>query len=291
MFKFETVERDSLFTRLDFRTKLVMIIVITIIAFIWESPITGGLLTLSVASACVVAGVRLEYLKLVLKVMLPFYIFLLITMGFFNIQQVKTLISQETLIPIETLTLTPIVTVPDSWWWIGGAAMSQEGIVYGLNIIFKTLTMILVIPLAIFTTDINQMIVGMVRVKIPYKIVFIFSSTLRFFPLLLEEIETIIEAQKLRGLGIDKMGLIRKAKVYSTVAVPLILNAMAKSQKLEIVLQSKAFSGSSNRTYLHESLLSVRDYTIISLLILLLMTVIVFYIRFGVGKFAWLIYS
>ncbi|HAC64001.1 MAG TPA: energy-coupling factor transporter transmembrane protein EcfT [Cyanothece sp. UBA12306] len=291
MFKFETVEHDSIFTRLDFRTKLVMIVVITIIAFVWESPITGGLLTLSVAAACLLAGIRLQYLGLVLKIMVPFYIFLLITMGFFNINQVKTLISQATSIPLEQLKLTILLSIPKTWFWVGGASMSLEGIIYALNIIFKTLTMILVIPLAIFTTDINQMVVGMVRAKIPYKIVFIFSSTLRFFPLLLEEIETIIEAQRLRGIALEKMGLIRKVKVYSTVAVPLILNAMTKSQKLEIVLQSKAFSGSSKRTYLHESLLGKNDYLTITFFIVLLILVMFFYFIFGVGKFTWLIYS
>ena len=169
--------------------------------------------------------------------------------------------------------------------------MSQEGIIYALNIIFKILTMTLIIPLAVFTTDINQIVVSMVQAKIPDKIVFIFSSTLRLIHLLLEEIETIIEAQKLWGLAIDKIGLILKAKIYSIVAVPLILNAMAKSQKLEIVLQSKVFSGSSERTYLHKSLLTMIDYITIILLILFFILVIIFYFRFGVGKFAWLIYS
>lgn len=283
MFKFEIAERKTFLNHLDFRTKLVMIVTITLIAFIWESPVTEGILVLSVGSACLLVGVKLEYLKLILRVMLPFYIYLLITMGFFNVDQIKTLINKNT--------LTPIFSIPQTCWWIGGASMSQEGIIYALNIIFKTLTMILIIPLAIFTTDINQMVVGMVRAKIPYKIVFIFSSTLRFIPLLLEEIKAIVEAQKLRGLAINKMGLILKVKMYSTVAVPLILNAMTKSQKLEIILQSKAFSGSSERTYLHESLLTMTDYITIISLILLLIVVLILYFRFGVGKFAWLIYS
>ncbi|MEA5536207.1 energy-coupling factor transporter transmembrane component T [Crocosphaera sp. XPORK-15E] len=283
MMKFETVDHDSIFTRLDFRTKLLMMGVITLIAFIWESPITGGILTLIVAFSCLFAGVKLEYLKTVLKVMIPFYLLLLVTMGFFNIEQVKTLIDRET--------LTPIFAVPKTWWWVGGLTMNQEGIIYGLNVIFKTLTMVLIIPLGIFTTDINHMVVGMVQVKIPYKIVFIFSSTLRFFPLLLEEIEGILDAQRLRGLALENMGLIRKGKVYAAIAVPLILNAMAKSQKLEVVLQSKAFSGSSQRTYLHQSILTKTDYFTMIFFLVLLLSVIFLYFAWGVGKFAWLIYT
>lgn len=280
--KFQTVNRDSLFTRLDFRTKLVMMSVITLIAFIWESPIAGGMLTFSVAIACLFAGVQLNYLGTLLKVMIPFYLFLLITMGFFNIEQIKALTGKTE--------LTPLLTLPESLWLLGGARMNVEGTVYGLNVIFKTLTMILVIPLGIFTTDINQMIVSLVKARIPYKIVFIFSSTLRLFPLLIEELQSIIEAQRLRGLAVEKMGLIRRARVYATIAVPLILNAMAKSQNLEVVLQSKAFSGNPNRTFLYDSVLTLTDYGMIIIFIALLILAMVLYLTFDVGKFTWLLY-
>jgi energy-coupling factor transport system permease protein len=279
--KIQTVDRDSLFTSLDFRTKLVAMLSITILAFLWESPIAGGILTLSVLLACAIAGVRLNYLGTLLKVMIPFYLFLILSMGFFNVEQVKLLTHKTE--------LTSIFTLPSSWWLIGNSKMTLEGTLYGLNIVFKTLTMILVIPLAIFTTDVNQMTVGMVRAKIPYKIVFIFSSTLRFVPLLLEEVQSIIESQRLRGLNFEKMGGLKKAQVYAKVAVPLILNSLSKSQKLEVVLQSKAFSGSSQRTYLHESALTNTDYLLIFGSIFLFVLAIALYIGLGIGKFAWLL--
>lgn len=281
--KFQTVKYDSQFTRLDFRSKLVVMLSITILAFLWESPIAGGVLMFSVLFACVLAGVRLNYLGTILKVMIPFYIFLILSMGFFNVEQVKFLTNKTE--------LTSLLRIPQTWWLLGGASMTVEGALYGLNIVFKTLTMILVIPLAIFTTDVNQMTVGMVRAKIPYKIVFIFSSTLRFVPLLLEEVQSIIESQRLRGLNFEKMSWLRRAQVYAKVAVPLILNSLAKSQKLEVVLQSKAFSGSSNRTYLHESALTTIDYLLMITSIALFIIAIALYFAMGIGKFAWLIYS
>lgn len=280
---FQTVNKESLFTRLDFRTKLVMIVTITLIAFIWESPITGGILTLSVGLACLVAGIKLDYLATLLKIMIPFYLFLLVSMGFFNVEQVKALIHHRE--------LTPLFTIPKDSWILGGATLSLEGILYGVNVMFKTLTMLLVIPLGIFTTDVNQMIVSMVKANIPYKIVFIFSSTLRFFPLLFSEIQAIIEAQRLRGLAFEKMGGLQRLRVYATVAVPLILNAMTKSQTLEVVLQSKAFSGSSQRTYLHESILTASDYWMMGGCVGLSILALIAYFAWGMGQFAWLIYS
>ena len=283
LMRFQTVERDSIFTRLDFRPKLLMITVISTVAFVWESPIALFALMMVLIVVSLLAGVKANYIRSIITMMIPFYILLLITHGFWNTDQVKTLTGHEV--------LTPLFTFPESWPVIGGGMMSIEGFLYGWGIIFKMLVLILVIPVAIFTTEVNNMIVGMVRANIPYKLVFIFSSTLRFFPLLFEEIQTIIEAQRLRGLAMEKMGPIKRVRVYGKVAVPLILGAMVKSQQLEVVLQSKAFTGDSDRTYLHESVLLTADWIVIVLFVLLFILATVFYFWMGVGKFAWLIFK
>lgn len=278
----QTVGRDSLFTRLDFRSKVVMVAVISTLAFVWESPIAGAALALAVIVACLLAGVQWSYLKWIIRLTIPFYILLILTHGFWNTTQVKMLTGKDV--------LTPLFTFPRSWWLIGGGSMSVEGVLYAGNVISKMLTLVLVIPLAVFTTDLNNMIVAMVRAHIPYKLVFIFSSTLRFFPLLFAEVQNIIEAQRLRGLAVEKMGPLQRARVYARIAVPLILGAMAKSQQLEVVLQSKAFTGSPDRTYLHESVLRRADYAVIGLSVLVLAVAAVLYFTAGVGKFPWLLW-
>ena len=198
---YQTVERDSFFTRLDFRPKLVMMVVISIIAFVWESPLAQALLAAAVIVSCLLVGVKWAYIRMIFKLMIPFYILLLITHGFFNVAQIQALTGQAE--------LTPLFTFPESWPLIGGGMMSVEGVLYGLNVIFKTLTLVLVIPLGIFTTEVDKFIVGMVKARVPYKLAFIFSATLRFVPLLFGEIQAIIEAQRLRGLAVEKMGLLQ----------------------------------------------------------------------------------
>jgi energy-coupling factor transport system permease protein len=282
MMQFQTVERDSIFTRMDFRPKLVMVAVISTVAFVWESPITLAGLTVFIVAISLLAGVKGSYIKTIFTMMIPFYILLLITHGFWNTDQVEKLTNQAT--------LTPLFTFPESWWLIGGAGMSVEGFLYGWAVIFKTLALVLILPVAIFTTEVNNMIVGMVRARIPYKLVFIFSSTIRFFPLLFEEIQMIIEAQRLRGLAMEKMGPIKRVRVYAKVAIPLILGAMVKSQALEVVLQSKAFTGSSERTYLHESILTPLDWSFIIMFVTLFLLAAVLYVAIGFGRFGWFLY-
>ncbi len=275
----QSVGRASWFTRLDFRPKLLLMAVVTGLAFLWESPALGWLLAASVIAACLAAGVKADYLRRVVTLMFPFYLFIIVTQGFFA----GPLIAARTGKTAAELTL--LFRFPATWGWLGGAGMSWEGVLYALNIIAKTLTMTLVIPLAVFTTDVNTLIVGLVKAGLPYKLAFIFSSTLRFFPLLFEEIHTIIEAQRLRGLAFERMNPLKRARVYATIVVPLILGALVKSQTLEIVLQSKAFSGSADRTYLHETRLGAGDYVLVVFLILLLIGALVAYFGWGVGRF------
>jgi energy-coupling factor transport system permease protein len=284
MLKFQTVERDSFFSRLDFRPKLYMVAVVTIVAFAWESPLMQFGLALAITAACLLVGVKWSYIRTILLIMFPFYLLLLFTHAFFNREQVMAL--QGYTSPDQ---LSQIFTFPESWPIIGGVSATWDGLAYGLNVIFKTLTLTLVIPLAVFTTEVNNMIVGMVRAKIPYKIAFIFSSTLRFFPLLIEEFTSIIEAQRLRGLAMEKMGAIKRVRVYAKVAVPLILGSMVKSQQLEVVLQSKAFSGSPDRTYLHESILKFADYALMAFFTLFFFLSIYLMVVYGIGTFGGLI--
>jgi energy-coupling factor transport system permease protein len=282
MIGLQRARRDSLLTHLDFRSKLLMIAVISLVAFVWESPVALAAFALATVIASLMTGIEAAYIGRIVRLMMPFYALLLITHGFWNTQQVKILTGRET--------LTPLFTFPSHWPLVGGGGMSVEGLAYGWAVIFKTIVLMLTLPLVIFTTDVNQMMVGLVRIGVPYRLVFILSSTLRFFPLLFGEAQAIIEAQRLRGLEPGQMGPLQRARVYARIAIPLILGAMVKSQQLEIVLQARAFTGSGERTYLHESRLKMIDWAVILLCLALFIAAMVAYFRAGVGRFAWLIF-
>lgn len=273
----QTVNRRSLFTQLDFRSKLWMVVVLTFTTLLWESPLLQMLLALTVIAAGLIAGITPNYIFTVLTLMLPFYIFMILTQGFWGDSIIMARTGQTE--------LRSLFAFPEGWWLIGGARMSLEGVLYAFGLIFKTFTMTLLIPLSVFTTDFNQMIVSLVKLGMPYKLAFVFSSTLRFFPLLFAEIQAIIDAQRLRGLSLEDMGAFKRITVYAKIAIPLILGAMVKAQMLDVVLQAKAFSGDSERTYLHESVLGIWDYVSIVVLGLFLALVLGLYVARGVGKF------
>src|SRR5262249_37753747 len=136
---FQTVRRDSPFTRLDFRPKLLFLLAVTVMAFLWESPLLLLALSASLLLTCLLSGVSPRYVRLVLTLMTPFYLLLLFTHGFFNIEHVKSLLGKSQ--------LTPVYVVPKGLWLVGGATLSREGLSYAVAVILKTVAITLAVPL------------------------------------------------------------------------------------------------------------------------------------------------
>ena len=277
------ISTDSWFGRLDFRTKLLLMAVTGILAFLWDSPLLLVALVLGLVGAALSAGVRWKTIQTLGLTILPLAVMLIGSHGLWNDVQVKALIGREQ--------LTVLVTLPADWWLIGDWTFTLEGAVYGLAVLLKSLALVLAVPLVVFTTETSQMVVALVRIRVPYKLAFVFSATLRFFPLLLSEIQSITEAQRLRGLDLASMGPLQRVSLYGQMAVPLVLGALLKSQQMEIALQSRAYSGRRDRTYLHDSSLTTSDILVIFLLISGFIGSLVTYYRFGIGSFAWIIFD
>ncbi|MCD4738106.1 MAG: energy-coupling factor transporter transmembrane protein EcfT [Anaerolineae bacterium] len=253
-----------------------MICAVTAVALLWQNLAASGSLTLGIILVALWAGIDWHYIRSVLLLSTIFGVTLLFFHGFFPHVGIHQLAGRTT--------LTPLFTFPAHWRLLGGQSLYREGLLYGLSVLAKTLSVVLIIPVGIFTTELDNLIIGLVRAGLPYKIAFIFSSTLRFFPLLLTRIQTITEAQRLRGLALEKMGVVQKTHSYAKIAVPLILGVLLKSQMLELTLQARAFSGSSERTQLHDSRWGPGDYLLCACSTLFWGGALIAYFGWGIGK-------
>jgi energy-coupling factor transport system permease protein len=273
----QRVTRSTFFSRLDFRTKLMTFAAVSTVAALWDSPILGGILMLAVLGACLGVGVSLGYLGFMFRVMTPFFLLLLLTHGLFNVEYVLRLTGKAH--------LTPVLTMPASWPILGGRSFSREGLLYGVNVVFKSMTFLLLIPLCVFTTDPNQLVVGLVRLRVPYKLAFVVSATLRFFPLIFGEIQAVMETQRLRGFALEEMGPVQRVRVYAKTSVPVILSALFKAQQIEVVMRAKAFSGDPDRTYLEDSAMHAPDWIFNAFLAVAFGAALWFYFSAGFGRF------
>jgi energy-coupling factor transport system permease protein len=261
----------SPFSSLDVRTKLAILAATVVLAFSWESPVLSGALAGVVLLLWPLARLAGRDLQRLLLLMTPFLLIVLFVHGVLN-----EVVGRTTL-------LGPIPAwVP----LIGGRLrVTSEGLLYGFVVICRTVALILTVPLVVLTTDPNTLVVGLVRLKVPYTTAFVFSSALRFLPLVLSEAAALLEAQRLRGLALERLNLWARGRAYARIAVPLILGALIKSQQLEVVLQSKAFSGSAERTYLVPLQLHARDWVVMSVAAVSVIVALFLRFAYGVGAF------
>ncbi|MHC1604470.1 MAG: energy-coupling factor transporter transmembrane component T family protein [Candidatus Methanofastidiosia archaeon] len=151
--------------------------------------------------------------------------------------------------------------------------ITDEGILMGIAMAFRILTMISATFLLLMTTQQKDIILALTQMKLPYEYGLTLAISLRYVPTLAGMAQTIMDAQRSRGLELDKGNFIEKIKKYIPILTPLIVGAIHMAQELAIAIDSRGF-GHGKRTYLSKLKMRTIDFvvfiTIASVFVLLL---------------------
>ncbi|HVP23577.1 MAG TPA: energy-coupling factor transporter transmembrane component T [Conexivisphaerales archaeon] len=96
--------------------------------------------------------------------------------------------------------------------------------------------------------------------RLPRDFVFAFVTAVRFVPVLMLDLTQIIDAQKSRGLEMDKGGPAKRLRNLIPVLIPLIVNALVRSGELAEAMESRGYGAVKNPTSLYALHLKSRDY-------------------------------
>lgn len=91
------------------------------------------------------------------------------------------------------------------------------------------------------------------------------TIALRFIPTTAEEADKIIVAQTARGARFDEGGLVRRARAFVPVMVPLFVNLFRRAEDLAVAMESRCYRGGEGRTRLNPSAMGARDWTVLLL--------------------------
>lgn len=131
------------------------------------------------------------------------------------------------------------------------------------------------------TTSPDHLGLALEQTHVPYEFVFAFTTAVRFVPVLAEEAQTIMDAQKARGLELEKGNFLKRIRNYIPILIPLIVSAIRRSLELAEAMESRAWGATKNRTNLYVLKMHRGDFTLIALTIGLLAASV--YARFYVG--------
>lgn len=96
------------------------------------------------------------------------------------------------------------------------------------------------------------------------------SIALKFIPILFEETNKIIIAQKARGANFKDKNIFKRIKSYSAVVIPVLVSSFKKSEDLAISIDCRCYDSSKKRTKLKPLKMRKRD------IIFLILTLIFF---------------
>jgi energy-coupling factor transport system permease protein len=101
------------------------------------------------------------------------------------------------------------------------------------------------------TTSPDHLGLALEQTHVPYEFVFAFTTAVRFVPVLAEEAETIMDAQKARGLELEKGNFLKRIRNYIPILIPLIVSSIRRSLELAEAMESRAWGATKKRTNLY----------------------------------------
>jgi energy-coupling factor transport system permease protein len=117
------------------------------------------------------------------------------------------------------------------------------------------------------TTSPDHLGLALEQTHIPYEFCFAFTTAVRFVPVLAEEAQTIMDAQKARGLELERGNFLKRIRNYIPILIPLIVSAIRRSLELAEAMESRAWGAVQKRTNLYVLKLHRNDFLLVAITI------------------------
>tara|TARA_B100001971_G_scaffold94716_1_gene87541 strand:- start:3050 stop:3844 length:795 start_codon:yes stop_codon:yes gene_type:complete len=157
-----------------------------------------------------------------------------------------------------------------SLYYFNNRTLTTENLEYGLAITVRFLVLITSFSIFFLTTSPDKLSLALEKARIPFEFNFAFITAIRFVPVLADEAQSIIDAQRSRGLELDKGNLFGRIKNYIPILLPLIINSIRRSLELAEAMESRAFGATRKRTNLYELKMIGKDYAALGIVLLAL---------------------
>ncbi len=144
---------------------------------------------------------------------------------------------------------------------VGAPVITLEAIIYGVVMSLRLLSIISAFALLTFTVNPDDMMLAMIKMKLPYKSVLVTSLSARFIPTLLDDVERITDVQRSRGLELDRGRLLQRIKSRTAIVTALLSNSLDRAVQVAEAMESRAFGSGRNRTFYRDLGFSPTDVT------------------------------
>ena len=113
-------------------------------------------------------------------------------------------------------------------------------------------------------TRVEEFTLALTRLGVPYKGAFALSLGFRLVPLFYQNLQTIVAAQRSRGVDLDSGGILQKAKKYVPIFGILISYSIRNADLMAMSLESKGFGYAPQRTSFLQPRFGRQDFLLLS---------------------------
>ena len=260
----EPTIKDTVIHRIDPRAKILILISTAFIAVTLDNSKTMFLLFLTVLFGFALARMPVIKIK-TLALLLVFLIW-------------GTIYSQALFYSQLPRTVIFTIISPDfpvlGWLTNGGLFVYEEGLHHGAIQGLRSASILSLGLLMCWTTDSRDMLNGLVGLKVPYSVAFMVVTAVRFLPIIITEIATVVTVQRLRGFNPKKLGS-GMIKTLLNILTPTLANCVRRTGTLAVSIQSRAFRSNLNRTYLKKLKFSDADKIVIAVFVFTAICIVV----------------
>ena len=111
--------------------------------------------------------------------------------------------------------------------------------------------MVLASFIFIWTTDIRDLMTGLVRIGMPYRFAFAIFLALRFLPIIQQEVEAVKSAHAIRGRASNSL-IRHRFRLWQRYMFTVIVNGLRKAENTALAIESRGFGAYPDRTYTKE---------------------------------------
>ena len=222
------IKRDSFVHRLIPLTKIVLTLSIIAVAFISPASWTSlALFLIVIVPLSMIGKISREFFSSALWLILPAAGFIFIMQALFQ--------------PVGE-------TVIFKFWFLD---VTQESLLFALRVSTRIAVMISAFTLLLMTTHPSELMFDLTRRGLPGQFAYVVISSLQIIPQMQAKAQTIISAQRSRGLDTQSTFLRRIRGILPLVA-PLVFGSLVEVEERAIAIEARGFTSTRPKTFLRE---------------------------------------
>ena len=165
----------------------------------------------------------------------------------------------------------------------GRVPFKLGGLLYGFAASLKIYMVVVAVAILGYTVSPSDIIQLISRVPFASKqVIFIFSTAWKFIPVIKKQITHLLDAQKTRGMELEKGKLMERVKKLVPIVTPLLSNSLETGDQIALAMESRAFGTKTKNKFIKPLNFSLTD-KILYILLLISLVLLIYMYTLGYG--------